>query len=228
MVDSLASVRLEWQRRVVAEYGSAAITHSLLGWLMRLGASPTLLHEATRIVDDELVHAEQAFAVLREAGGGNVTLGGELGLALAPGQSLLAGVCAHGTRVFCLGETVAVRLFKRLREKTTVEVARIALDRVLIDEVRHRDFGWLLLEWLSQHPEWGKLAASIQQELPAWFEQLMRSYGDAADAPFDEACRAWGMMPNADYRAALLETVERDYIPRFAEYGIDARSAFGG
>ena len=49
---AVAEVRAEWQRRVVAEYRSAAITHSLLGWLLRLGASPTLLHEATRIVDD--------------------------------------------------------------------------------------------------------------------------------------------------------------------------------
>ena len=124
----------------------------------------------------------------------------------------------------------AIRLAGSLTADTDTfqRAARTALDRVLTDEVRHRDFGWLLLEWLSQHSEWDKLAASIQQELPAWLEQLMRGYGDAVDAPFDEACRAWGMMPNAEYRAALLETIERDYIPRFAEYGIDARAAFRG
>ena len=49
------AVKIEWRRRVVAEYGSAAIIHGLLGWLLRLGASPTLLHEVTRIVADELV-----------------------------------------------------------------------------------------------------------------------------------------------------------------------------
>jgi hypothetical protein len=32
-------------------------------------------------------------------------------------------------------------------------------------------------------------------------------------------------MSPAEYRAALLETNERDYVPRFAEYGIDARMA---
>jgi hypothetical protein len=225
MVAPTESVRHEWQRRVVAEYGSAAITHSLLGWLLRLGASPTLLHEATRIVDDELVHAEMAFEVLREAQGGNVTLGGELGLALEPGLSLLGNVCVHGTRVFCLGETVAVRLFKRLREGATVELARQALDRVLVDEVRHRDFGWLLLEWLAQQPSWPELRALIEARLPAWFDELRQGYG-SSQAPFDEALRAWGLMPHAEYAAALTETLERDYAPRFEEYGIDARAAY--
>lgn len=224
----LELVQGEWQRRVTAEYGSAAITHSLLGWLLRLGASPTLLHEGARIIDDELVHAEMAFAVLHEAGGVAVPLGGALGLELDPKLSLLANVCVHGTRVFCLGETVAVRLFKRLREGTTVPVARAALDRVLLDEVRHRDFGWLLLEWLSQRPEWPELTALIQARLPAWLAELQHNYASGTDAAFDDSLRAWGLMPHAEYRAALAETIERDYVPRFGEYGIDATDALRG
>ena len=227
MAEISETVRQEWRRRVVAEYGSADITHSLLGWLLRLGASPTLLHEGARIIDDELVHAEMAFAVLREAGGGNVVLGGELGLELEPDLSLLANVCTQGTRVFCLGETVAVRLFKRLRGGATVDVARQALDRVLADEVRHRDFGWLLLEWLSHQSAWPELTKLIEQRLPIWFRELRRNYGTPSHTPFDVSLRAWGLMPNAEYQAALEETLERDYVPRFAEYGIDARAAFG-
>jgi hypothetical protein len=50
-----------------------------------------------------------------------------------------------GVEMFCLGETVAVRLFTRLRAGCTVKVARRALDRILCDEVGHRDFGWALL-----------------------------------------------------------------------------------
>ena len=226
MEDALYAVQGEWQRRVVAEYGSAALTHSLLGWLLRLGASPTLLHEAARIIDDELVHAEMAFEVVREAGGGGVALGGNLGMETEPGLSLLGNVCVHGTRIFCLGETVAVRLFKRLRAGATVAVARSALDRVLADEVRHRDFGWLLLEWLSQRSEWSELSPLIVQRLPAWFGELRRNYGSESPAAFDDSLRAWGLMPNAEYREALDETLLRDYVPRFAEYGIDAQAAY--
>lgn len=225
MVEELTQVRAEWQRRVQAEYNSAGITHALLGWLLRLGASPTLLHEATRIVDDELVHAEMAFDVLRAAGGGNISQSALLSPELEPQLSLLGNVCSLGVRVFCLGETVAVRLFKRLREGTTVDVARRALDRVLVDEVRHRDFGWLTLEWLCQQPQWPELQQMVQQRLPTWFGELRRSYG-SSQAPFDDALRVWGLMPHADYAAALEETVERDYVPRFADYGIDARTAW--
>jgi hypothetical protein len=226
MADAPEAARIEWRRRVIAEYGSAAVTHSLLGWLLRLGASPTLLHEGTRIIDDELVHAEMAFAVLSQAGGTEVELGGTLGVELEPGLSLLANACALGTRVFCLGETVAVRLFKRLRAGATVPVARAALDRVLADEVRHRDFGWLLLEWLAQQPQWRELQQLIEARLPRWFDELDHYYGGSLEGPFDDECRRWGLMPHVEYRQALLETVERDYRPRFAEYGIRVQMAF--
>jgi hypothetical protein len=225
MPEVMDAVRGEWQRRVVAEYASAAVTHSLLGWLLELGASPTLLHEGARIFDDELVHAEMAHAVLSAAGGGNVVLGGGLGLRREAELSLLGNVCLHGTRIFCLGETVAVRLFKRLRDGATVDIARQALDRVLADEVRHRDFGWLLLEWFSQKPDWPSLKALIEQRLPRWFSEIHSHYGQPSVEPFVPAARAWGLMPHADYAAAVAETMERDYIPRFAEYGIDARTA---
>jgi hypothetical protein len=226
----LTVVREEWRRRVIAEYGSAAIAHSLTFWLIKLGASPTLLHEGLRIVDDELVHAELSFAVVAATGGANVELAAAgLGLEPEPGLSPLENVALEGVRVFCLGETVAVRLFKRLRQHCSEELARVALDRVLIDEVRHRDFGWLLLEWLSGLPEWPRCQALLQQRLPALFAELRRNYGvvDARPLPFDEALRAWGMMPIREYAAAVLETLERDYVPRFAAYGIDAAAAFG-
>src|SRR5687768_6690851 len=203
MAEAPEAARIEWRRRVVAEYGSAAVTHSLVGWLLRLGASPTLLHEGTRIIDDELIHAEMAFAVLSEAGGGKVELGGALGHEPEPGLSLLANVGALGTPVFCLGETVAVRLFKRLRAGATVPVARCALDRVLADEVRHRDFGWLLLEWLAQKPDWPSLKALIEQRLPRWLAEIHFNYGQPSAQPFVPATRAWGLMPHADYAAAV-------------------------
>ncbi len=230
MLDSqgLTLVREEWRRRVVAEYGSAALAHSLTFWLIRLGASPTLLHEGLRIVGDELVHAELSFAVVAVTGGTEVELAAEgLGLEPEPGLTLAENVALQGVRIFCLGETVAVRLFKALRQDCTEEVARAALDRVLTDEVRHRDFGWLLLEWLSGLPQWPRLRALVTERLPDQFAELWRNYSAAASAPFDEGLRAWGMMPSAEYAQAVLETLERDYKPRFAAYGIDAERAFG-
>src|SRR5690606_29897147 len=112
--------------------------------------------------------------------------------------------------MFCLGETVAVRLFSRLREQTTVPVARAALDRILRDEVRHREFGWALLAWLLTTPLQQDFRARLTQELPPMLERVRSNYGgialdrygaealrEMADS-MSPAARAWGVMPLCD------------------------------
>jgi hypothetical protein len=131
--------------------------------------------------------------------------------------------------MFCLGETVAVPLFSHFRTQASVPAARAALDRILRDEVRHRDFGWTLLEWLLDGDADGARRALLERELPAMFRRIEATYGEApapgAPAP-DDAERAWGLAPAGDYAAILARTVERDYLPRFAREGIDAAAAW--
>src|SRR6185436_19139860 len=83
-------------------------------------------------------------------------------------------------RVFCLGETVAVPLFRHLRERCTEPVARAALDRILRDEVRHRDFGWDLLDWLLTLAD--DIPERVTAALPAMLAELEASYGAANHA----------------------------------------------
>ncbi len=188
-----------------------------------MGASPDLIRDGLRIVDDELVHAELSHRVLTEAGGAPFVLDrAQLGLSRRE-VPLEEDVARAGLRVFCLGETVAVPLFQRLRQRCTVPVAREALDRILRDEVRHRDFGWTLLGWLldagAVTPAW------VAGELPEAFALLRAQYAPENEGPaIDDEDRAWGLMPIADYRAALATAVERDYIPRFTQLGVDARA----
>ena len=61
--------RDEWERRIEAEYRSAAITQNLVLWLIQMGASPDLVHDGLRIVTDEMAHAELSHAVFVAAGG---------------------------------------------------------------------------------------------------------------------------------------------------------------
>ncbi len=61
--------RREWLRRVEAEYRSAAITHELTLWLIRIAASPDLIVDGLRIVKDELKHAELSHLVYTAGGG---------------------------------------------------------------------------------------------------------------------------------------------------------------
>lgn len=222
-------VRAEWLARVEAEYRSAAQTQELTLWLTQIGASPDLLHAGLRVAGDEVDHADLSFEAYLAAGGdGGPTLAREtLGLVRSAGEPLEVDVLRTCLDGYCLGETVAVPLFQRLREGCTVPVARKVLDRVLADEVRHRDFGWATLGFLLELPLADTLRATATRELPSFFARLRRTYGanpGAGDIPAAE--RAWGLMSPAVYAEVLERTVERDWIRRFGEHGIDAAAAW--
>lgn len=228
-------VRAEWRARIAAEYGSAAITQHLVLWLIQLGASPEVIDAGLVIVGDELAHARLSAEVYADAGGGEppALARGDLELPRRPGAPLELDVLRTVVRVFCLGETVAVPLFSHLRAGCTVGSARRALDRVLRDEVRHRDFGWLALDWLLTTPLAEQVPAVVGAELPAMFAALERSYGthnpahlDAASTTMTDADRAWGLAPPGDYVEILHRTFGRDWQPRFAARGIDAAPAW--
>lgn len=224
-------VREEWLQRVQAEYTSAAITQHLGLWLIQVAASPDLIKSALRIVGDEMAHARLSHTTYVRAGGTNApALEREhLGLVRNARQPLEADIARTGLSVFCLGETVAVPLFRRLREGTTVPVARRALDRILRDEVRHRDFGWLLLDWLLEQPYADNIRALAHDELPEMFAAVARNYSVNRKNPatdIEKEDRAWGLMPPAEYASAVWRTVERDWIPRFAARGIDGKNAW--
>lgn len=228
-------VAREWLRRVEAEYGSATLTHHLTLWLLKVAAPFELVRLGLAIVEDELAHAELSQAVHAAAGGAELAqLDRErLGLVEVAGEPLELAIARVGLESFCLGETVAVRLFSRLRKSCEEPVALRALDRILADEVKHREFGWTLLEWLLSTPLAPQLQQLAVQQLPAMFRRLMANYAytrasvPAAIPSEDLVLQArWGLMPPADYAATLDETFERDYVPRFGDYGIDARVAW--
>src|SRR5215470_4685296 len=141
-------VRAEWRARIAAEYTSAAITQQLVLWLIQAGAPPDLIDAGLAIVADELVHSRMSAEVYAAAGGSEPPAIDRVALALPSTGALDRDILRTAVRVFCLGETVAVPLFGHLRARCTEPVARAALDRILRDEVRHRDFGWDLLDWL--------------------------------------------------------------------------------
>jgi hypothetical protein len=221
------AVRSEWLRRTQAEYRSSAITAQVGLWLLQLGAPPQLIRQGLRIVNDELRHAELSHRVYRSAGGTEIApLARELLGLHATNAGLERDLTRAITQIYCLGETAAVRLFHRLREPCTVPVARAALDRVLRDEVRHRDFGWTALEWLLGLPQGPALRDEIALNLPTMIQSLVRGYGGMEEEPEPERSRlspetcAWGLMTRADYRAAIELCIKRDLRPRFAKLGI--------
>ena len=235
MGKAAASARVidEWSRRVEAEYRSTAIAANMALWLVQIGASPDLVRAALRIAREELGHATLSHAVhvaaCRAAGVQPVATGldrDSLQLVRHAREPLEHDVARACVEVFCLGETVAVRLFKELRQACEVPVARRALDRVLRDEVGHRDFGWELLAWLLEHPLAPQLRELVVRELPATLRHLGSQYAGQDDATLPRSDARWGLMPPARYGQVLRISFEKDYVPRFARLGIDARSAW--
>lgn len=218
-------VRNEWLRRVEAEYRSAAFAQHLTLWLIQIGAPVELVHDGLAIVADELRHARLSFDVFTAAGGqGGPQLVQEtlqLPRTSAPLEHDLF-VCNLNT--FVVGETVAVRLFKRLRELCEVPVARMALDTILVDEVRHREFGWTVLDWMLSSPNEAMYRSLANQEVPAALRQREQLYAQLADEPGSTALskedRTWGLMPRSDYRQAFALCLQNDYRPRFTQLGI--------
>jgi len=219
-----ARVRAEWRARIAAEYTSAAITQHLTLWLIQAGAPPDLIEAGLAIASDELAHSRMSHEVYTAAGGTEAPQIVEADLGLHRRGALLDDILHAAVRVFCLGETVAVPLFSHLRERCTQAGARAALDRILRDEVRHRDFGWDLLDWLCSLDE--SVPARLAPRLPAMMAELEASYGagnptvaeDTGEMTDDE--RAWGLAPPREYAAILADTVERDFRPRFAARGV--------
>lgn len=232
-------VRAEWLRRVEAEYRSAAIAHHLTLWLMQIGASPDLIRMGIRIALDEMTHASlshRAYLAAKGEGAPQIVRD-SLQLVRHPSDPLELDVARVCVDVFCLGETIAVPLFKNLRERCTVPVARRVLDRVLVDEVRHRDFGWTLLGALLDLPIAPAVRALVTRELPMYFARIRQAYGPANDlqknaqknlrqSEVDDADRAWGLMPASQYAQVLARAVSRDWVPRFARLGFDAQAAW--
>lgn len=220
-------VREEWRARIAAEYTSAAITQHLVLWLIQAGAPPDLIDAGLAIVADELVHSRMSHDVYVAAGGTAPPAIDRDGLGLPRRHTQLElDILRVAVRVFCLGETVAVPLFSHLREDCTEQVARDALDRILRDEVRHRDFGWDLLDWLLSTPLEDAIPGLVEAALPEMLAELEATYGTgnaavaADDGSLTAAERAWGLAPPRDYAGILARCIEKDYRPRFAARSI--------
>jgi len=223
-------VRDEWRARIAAEYTSAAITQHLVLWLIQAGAPPDLIDAGLAIVADELAHSRLSHEAYVAAGGAAPPALDRDALGLPRAEAALErDILRACVRVFCLGETVAVPLFRHLRERCTQPAARTALDRILRDEVRHRDFGWDLLDWLISLD--ADVPALVAAALPELLADLEASYGAANqavaadDGAMSDAERAWGLAPPREYAEILARTVERDFVPRFAAREIEVRVA---
>ena len=217
-------MRREWSRQVQAEYRSCAVTQTLALWLTQIGAPPELIRAALEIAEDELSHAELARDVCAAAGADpRIELDRSRLSFPTKRERLVLDVAEVALRVFCVGETVAVPLFAAMRTRCAIEVARPFFERVLRDEVRHRDFGWLMLDWMLETAEADSVRALAAAEVFGMLEAIRRAYRTSEPGlrqiTTDE--EAWGLLPTPEYERIVDRTIADVHLPRFAVRGID-------
>jgi hypothetical protein len=127
-------------------------------------------------------------------------------------------------RSFCIGETLAVPLFRRMREGCEAGPARATLDAILADEVRHREFAWIALAWLLDGPAGPDLRARAGAVAGRTLERRIHECSTPlaqvlADSVTPEQ-RAWGLISAATYREVVLAAVDHEVAPRFARLGV--------
>ncbi len=101
-------------------------------------------------------------------------------------------------------------------------MARSALDRVLRDETRHRQFGWDVLDWvlLVGGPS---VARKLADQAPALTHGVVGAYVVEDDRPAGTVppeLAAWGLALPADYAATATTALAEDIAPRFAARGV--------
>ena len=215
----------EWRRRTEAEYRSAALASQVTLWLIQVGAPPDLIRDGLQVVEDELTHSELSAKVAASAGGGDAPPavdGGALTLPCPNGP--LTAVALALVRFFCIGETVAVPMFRMLRARATEPMCRQVLDIVLRDEARHRQFGWDGLDWLldAYGPE---IAPAVEARLPGMLAEVQQAYardGEPTGSTLPRAVEDWGLAPTSAYAATVTKALAADVGPRLEARGLPA------
>lgn len=207
---------------MAAEYRSAAVTAQVLTWGITAGLPAPLLHTATRVVRDELDHAELSHGCLVALGGEDEPIDLSVDALQVPAR---AGLLADLTRVLfrehCLGETLAVPYFAAMRSVATHPAVLPVLERILADEAAHRAFGWNMLDALiALEPA---VREEVARQVPA-LRATFRAYAEPPDAPpLSAEERACGLLDNAEYGVLFAQTWEDEVLPRLERRGVRVR-----
>jgi hypothetical protein len=213
-------VQRVWTTQVAAEYASSARAAELQHWLTVLGVSPDTILRASRVVTDELTHADLSREVLELAGGDPAVAITEdqLWIQDDPGEPLDLRALSAAARLFGCGESTAEVVFEELlrhtREPRVVEV----LERLLKDERFHRVFGWDLLdELLERTGERGR--TFLRTRTAGYVDAVVAAYR-WAPAPCPPERASWGLMPPERYGEVVEQCVRARIVPGFERLGV--------
>lgn len=215
-----------WQAQTAAEYASAAITAEFAHWLLQLGAPPDLVRQCLGICEDEIAHAEHCYQVFVAAGGTGqgIDLQQQSLQLESPHSDPRKNLVMNLLNFYCLGETAAVPLFAAMRKPTQQAEAIAAYERILQDEPRHANFGWLSLAWADE--AWPETKQWLQELLPDALQRKRQQYGQGNeyDPPLSLVEQQWGILPQRQYQQILETTILALYAKHLKYYALDVQA----
>lgn len=194
-IEHRRNLAARWTEIALAEHASVASFARFVLDLSALAAPPALLVEATAAMQDEIRHAQLAFALA----------GAYADRPIGPGPISMQGVVAGGdaeaivraaVREGCVGETLAAAEAELAAHRATDPAVRAALAGIADDEARHAVLAWRFVDWaLRRDPS---LAPAVRDEL-----HRAGSAIEAADCPDEQdivpadIASAHGLLPAA-------------------------------
>jgi len=242
---------LQWWRRAREEYGSihefTAVSHALC----ELRAPIALLGALSRLITDEVRHAQLCATMAQHLLPEHEGLDPDLfdwARPIAPWpdappldpkhpERLTAWVCDAILCSCCIGETISRPLFEAVATVTTDPVIEALVRQILLDEHLHAAFGWEALTFLlpglpEEQRDW--LQGRLSHRL-AGFEASCSCGLDLADlvhepitieAPPPDAPPNLGMLTHKQYATIFYATLEHEVFPRFDQLGFASMDAW--
>jgi hypothetical protein len=214
---------------MVSEHASARVFAALLSQGMGAGLSHAQLKRIASFAQQELEHGVLCARVVAALGGdpcGTADISLTRPVPLHSDASPLEALLRNVMSISCLHETIAVALVGAEREQVAPAAIHRIFTTILSDEIKHAQFGWLLLEELRP-----RLDDATRERLGAYlvdaFEHLVGHFGSLASAPeVTDADLTLGASDGRSNWELVLETVDRVIVPGLERHGIPARAAF--
>jgi hypothetical protein len=211
------------------EYGAVDLFARVASALALSGAPFDIVAEASRIVSDEIRHADYCYrmAALCGAREATVTLdaSGFVAISKLPlPQEELDFVLME---VSAIGETLAAALLAACQRRATDPVMHALFTSIVGDEVHHARLGWYYFAWRA--PQW---THAERQRLADRVGELLLGveprFWLGRDAPpgARKAARALGVLDSQSQRAVVRQIMEDEIVPALDALGLGASHAW--
>jgi len=204
------------------EYGAAAVMAQLTHWLVALGMSPDSIQRATRLINDEVLHAKLCRGVYLAAGGEErpvVLVDEALSHYDDPDAPIVwRAVTAAGE--LAVEETVALPVFQARQRAATHAEPVAAVKQIIKDEAFHRAFGWDLYDEFIERLGVEAVRAWSRPRLGWWLRAYLLAHPGDDEPVYSDEQMAWGLIQRRDHWNLMRQCVDEVVLPRFRKRGI--------